>query len=93
MSAQSIVNWFSKMYKGVGMEGFSSNSGRKTFATRTVIEMYKTGGSLQELRKMLKHSSAQTTKQYIQQGSQPDGKLQKMIDMLDQPQLPKNNSQ
>lgn len=32
-SPQAIVNWFSKLYKTVGIDGCSSHSGRRTFIT------------------------------------------------------------
>ena len=34
MSPVSIVNWFAKAYRAIGLQGCSSHSGRRTFITR-----------------------------------------------------------
>ena len=65
MTALSIVVWFNRAYKSVGLEGCSSHSGRRTFITRAARLVHKAGGSLRDVQLLAGHRSIQTTQGYI----------------------------
>src|SRR3954451_4768548 len=44
MTAQSIVNWFAKLYCDAGLQGCSSHSGRRTFVTMAARLVSRAGG-------------------------------------------------
>ena len=46
MTALSIVVWFNRAFKNIGLKGCSSHSGRRTFVTRAARVVHKAGGSL-----------------------------------------------
>jgi integrase/recombinase XerD len=50
MKARSIVIWFSRAYRAIGLDGCSSHSGRRTFITRAVRLVHKAGGSLRDVQ-------------------------------------------
>jgi integrase len=61
----SIVNWFRTAYRGIGLTGCSSHSGRRTFVTRAARLVHKAGGSLRDVQILAGHRSIQTTQRYI----------------------------
>jgi integrase len=65
MSRPSIVNWFTSAYRGIGVTGCSSHSGRRTFVTRAARLVHKAGGSLRDVQILAGHRSIQTTQGYI----------------------------
>ena len=65
-SPQAIVNWFSKLYKTVGIDGCSSHSGRRTFITNAAKNICLVGGSLNDVRLLAGHASLATTQRYIE---------------------------
>lgn len=79
MSAQTVTNWFHSLYKKLGLQGCSSHSGRRTFATRTAKAIVTTGGSLRDVQQLLGHSSLATTQRYLE-GSE-DAK-RRVVNML-----------
>ncbi len=50
MTALSIVVWFNRVYRELGLDGCSSHSGRKTFITRAARLVHKAGGSLRDVQ-------------------------------------------
>jgi integrase len=46
MTPSSIVVWFNRAFRSVGLKGCSSHSGRRTFVTRAARLVHKAGGSL-----------------------------------------------
>src|SRR6202047_1728516 len=46
MRPVSIVVWFNRAFKNIGLKGCSSHSGRRTFVTRAARIVHKAGGSL-----------------------------------------------
>lgn len=50
MEARSIVIWFSRAYRAIGLDGCSSHSGRRTFITRAARLVHKAGGSLRDVQ-------------------------------------------
>ncbi len=79
MTAVSIVNWFAKAYRAIGVEGCSSHSGRRTFITRAARLVPKSGGSLRDVQLLAGHQSILTTQRYIDGDSDAQRKLVAMI--------------
>jgi integrase/recombinase XerD len=70
MTAKSLVNWFTQLYRELGMVGCSSHSGRRTFITQSARIIAKTGGSLRDIQELAGHRAITTTERYIM-GSRP----------------------
>jgi integrase/recombinase XerD len=62
MQPLSIVLWFSRAFKNIGLKGCSSHSGRRTFVTRAARIVHKAGGSLRDVQLLAGHRSIQTTR-------------------------------
>lgn len=76
LTGGSVANWFHYFYnKRLGWEGFSSHSGRRTFATRIARNLGKAGGTLNDLKAMLGHSWLSTTSRYIETDPEAQRKL------------------
>ena len=65
MTALSIVIWFERAFKYIGLDGCSSHSGRRTFITRAARLVHEVGGSLRDVQLLAGHRSIQTTQRYI----------------------------
>lgn len=50
LNANSIVNWFIELYRGIGADGCSSHSGRRTFITRAARHAHRAGASLRDIQ-------------------------------------------
>jgi integrase len=79
MTPVSIVNWFAKAYRAIGLQGCSSHSGRRTFITRAARLVHKTGGSLRDVQLLAGHRSIQTTQRYIDGDTDAQRKLVSLI--------------
>jgi len=79
MTALSIVVWFNRAFKNIGLKGCSSHSGRRTFVTRAARVVHKAGGSLRDVQLLAGHRSIQTTQRYIDGDSDAQRKLVSMI--------------
>jgi integrase len=79
MTPLSIVVWFARAYRAVGLDGCSSHSGRRTFITRAARLVHKAGGSLRDVQLLAGHRSIQTTQRYIDGDSDVQRKLVSMI--------------
>ena len=66
MTPRSIVNWFADLYAGLGLDGCSSHSGRRTFITRSARLIAKSGGSLRDVQELAGHRALTTTERYIE---------------------------
>ena len=75
MSPKAVVNWFHALYAGLGLEGCSSHSGRRTFITNAAKLVHRAGGSLRDVQLLAGHRSIQTTEGYIE----GDGIAQKKL--------------
>ena len=79
MTPISIVCWFAKAYRTIGLEGCSSHSGRRTFITRAARLVHKAGGSLRDVQLLAGHRSIQTTQRYIDGDTDAQRKLVSLI--------------
>ena len=79
MKPISIVCWFAKAYRAIGLEGCSSHSGRRTFITRAARLVHKAGGSLRDVQLLAGHRSIQTTQRYIDGDTDVQRKLVSLI--------------
>jgi integrase len=79
MAGLSIVVWFNRAFKSIGLQGCSSHSGRRTFVTRAARLVHKAGGSLRDVQLLAGHRSIQTTQRYIDGDSDAQRKLVSMI--------------
>lgn len=75
MTPMSIVVWFNRAYKVLGLAGCSSHSGRRTFITRAARVVHKAGGSLRDVQLLAGHRSIQTTQRYIDGDSDAQRRL------------------
>jgi integrase len=79
MTALSIVVWFSRAFRTIGLEGCSSHSGRRTFITRAARLAHEAGGSLRDVQILAGHRSIQTTQRYIDGDTDAQRKLVALI--------------
>lgn len=79
MTAKSVVNWFTALYRQAGLDGCSSHSGRRTFVTRAARLVARAGGSLRDVQQLAGHRSIQTTQGYIEGDAQAQHRLIRMI--------------
>jgi len=78
-SAQTIVNYFHKLYGDLEFEGCSSHSGRRTFVTRLAKSITKAGGSLHDVQRLAGHANLQSTQKYIEFDSDA---AQRAVDLI-----------
>jgi integrase/recombinase XerD len=62
----AITNYVWRLYRAAGLEGCSSHSGRRTFATFLAREHSRAGKSLRDVQKLLGHARLDTTERYIE---------------------------
>jgi integrase len=75
----SIVVWFNRAFKNIGLKGCSSHSGRRTFVTKAARLVHRTGGSLRDVQLLAGHRSIQTTQRYIDGDTDAQRKLVSLI--------------
>ena len=64
-SASSLANWFHRLYSAIGLNGCSSHSGRRTFATEVARNLGQHNTSLRDLQRLLGHKSLASTECYV----------------------------
>jgi integrase len=79
MTPLSVVVWFARAYRIIGLTGCSSHSGRRTFITRAARLVHKAGGSLRDVQLLAGHRSIQTTQRYIDGDTDAQRKLVSLI--------------
>jgi integrase len=79
MTPLSIVVWFNRAFKNIGLKGCSSHSGRRTFVTRAARAVYSAGGSLRDVQLLAGHRSIQTTQRYIEGDTDAQRRLVALI--------------
>ena len=65
MTPLSIVVWFNRAFRHIGLKGCSSHSGRRTFITGAARNVHRTGCSLRDVQLLAGHQSVVTTQRYI----------------------------
>lgn len=75
MNPNSLVNWFSVLYREVGFQGCSSHSGRRSFLTELSRRTHEAGASLRDVQLLAGHSSISTTERYLDGSSLAQRKL------------------
>ena len=79
MRAASVVLWFARAFRAIGLDGCSSHSGRRTFVTRAARLVHKAGGSLRDVQLLAGHRSITTTQRYIEGDTDAQRKLVSLI--------------
>jgi integrase len=79
MTPLSVVVWFARAYRAIGLDGCSSHSGRRTFITRAARLVHKAGGSLRDVQLLAGHRSIRTTQRYIDGDTDAQRKLVSLI--------------
>jgi integrase len=79
MAPLSVVVWFNRAFRNIGLTGCSSHSGRRTFITRAARLAHKAGGSLRDVQLLAGHRSIQTTQRYIDGDTDAQRKLVSLI--------------
>jgi integrase len=79
MTPLSIVVWFNRAFKAIGLNGCSSHSGRRTFITRAARMVHRAGGSLRDVQLLAGHRSIQTTQGYIDGDSDSQRRLVALV--------------
>jgi len=69
LSSHAMVVFFQRLYGDLGLEGCSSHSGRRTFATRAVRAIEDAGGTIRDVQMLMGHKSLESTAVYIEQDS------------------------
>ena len=75
MRPNSVVNWFRRLYRELGLNGCSSHSGRRTFITNAARLVFKAGGSLRDVQQLAGHRSIEQTQAYIDGSAQAKRRL------------------
>lgn len=63
--AHALKMRINRMYKALGMEGYSSHSGRRTFITASAQKANAFGNSLRDVQQLAGHKNLVTTEAYI----------------------------
>lgn len=79
VSAQAIVNMFSRWYEVLGFQGCSSHSGRRTFITNTARKISSVGGSIRDIQLLAGHTNLRTTQRYIEADADAQKKVVNLI--------------
>lgn len=75
----SVVNWFRRLYRELGLNGCSSHSGRRTFITNAARLVFKAGGSLRDVQQLAGHRSIDQTQVYIDGSARAKRRLIELI--------------
>jgi integrase/recombinase XerD len=76
-SPDTMQKLFGRMYRQVGLDGASSHSGRRIFATKLIDD----GIALTNIQKLLGHNNVQTTTGDIQENPSLLGKISAGMNM------------
>ena len=75
----SVVNWFRRLYRDLGLNGCSSHSGRRTFITNAARLVFKAGGSLCDVQQLAGHRSIEQTQAYIDASARAKRRLVELM--------------
>lgn len=80
LTPNAVAAWFRDLYtRRLGWTGYSSHSGRRTFATQAARKATLAGGSLRDVQDMLGHASLNTTQRYLEPSSDAKRKLVDLV--------------
>ena len=79
MTPSSMVTWFWRLYKRMGLVGCSSHSGRRTFITRAAQKVHLTGGSIRDVQQLAGHRSLSQTQAYIEGNTDAQRRLVRLL--------------
>ena len=80
LTANAVAAWFLDLYtRRMNWTGYSSHSGRRTFATLAARNAVTAGGSLRDVQDMLGHASLNTTQRYLEPSSNAKRKLVELV--------------
>ena len=79
MTANACVQWFHRLYAGLGFDGASSHSGRRTLITRLARTIVGCGGSLRDVQQIAGHSTLNQTAAYIDADAGAQARAIRMI--------------
>ena len=79
LCAAAVRHWFDSLYAAVGMKGYTSFSGRRTFILRAVEKVSDVGGSLRDVQSLAGHASLITTQRYVEEALDVKWKLVKLL--------------
>lgn len=80
LSSNAVAVWFHRLYtQRLGWEGYSSHSGRRTFATKAARKIALAGGSIRDVQDLLGHQFLSTTQRYLD--TDPEAQ-RKIVDMI-----------
>jgi integrase/recombinase XerD len=65
-TAVAMRVWFHRLYEGMGFDGCSSHSGRRTAITKWARNITTAGGSMRDVQDMAGHADLATTQGYIE---------------------------
>ena len=65
MRPNSVVNWFSELFRRLDLDGCSSHSGRRTFITNAARNAHRAGACMRDVQILAGHRSIETTQAYI----------------------------
>lgn len=75
LTPNTVAQRFKQLYVACGLEGCSSHSGRRGFATRLAKDLGGAGASLRDLQQLMGHASLGTTEAYLVAGEQAKRRL------------------
>lgn len=80
VTPNAIQRWLGRYYsERMGWEGYSSHSGRRTFATRVAQRLADAGGSVKDLQALLGHEFLSSTQRYLDKNEEAQKKVVDLI--------------
>jgi len=80
LTPNAVAAWFRDLYtRRLRLTGYSSHSGRRTFATQAARKATLVGASLRDVQDMLGHASLHTTQRYLEPSSDAKRKLVDLV--------------
>ena len=61
------------------MDGYSSNSGRRTFITRAAQKVGEVGGNLRDVQRLAGHGDLAVTQRYVEENQDAKWRLIKLL--------------
>jgi integrase len=80
LTPNAVAAWFKDLYaRRLGWTGYSSHSGRRTFATQAARKATLVGASLRDVQDMLGHANLNTTQRYLEPSSDAKRRLVDLV--------------